>query len=304
MNRRKIKPVILLGCLAVYILSGLYTVASDEMGVVTSFGKVIDDRIPPGIHYRFPWPITRLKTPQVTAIKRMSIGFKLAEKAVGTEPSRAESERLSGDANVISVAMMVQYTIRDPADYLYRTEGADFLVRKAGEALLCQKIGQIPVDDLLTVSKAEVEQYLRKELQVFSDRIKAGLQIRSCNLQKIEPPLEVIESFNDVSRAKANREKTINDAYSYQSELLPKARANAQQLVQNAQAQAAAKVSQAQGEVARFEKLLIEYSKNPAILRQRLYWDTLEPILAKARKLIIEDGKGDGTKLRIVTTPK
>ena len=145
----------------VYILFGIYTVGSDEMGVVTMFGKVIQDRVPPGIHYTLPWPFTRVQTPRVTVIKRMSIGFKLAEQLQGIKPSREERERLSGDANVIDMSMMVQYTVRDPADYIYKTEGPDFLLRKAGEALLCEKVGRIPVDNLLTVSKAEVEGYLR-----------------------------------------------------------------------------------------------------------------------------------------------
>lgn len=287
----------------IYLGFGFYTVGSDEMGVLTMFGKVITDRVPSGIHYHLPWPFTRVQTPKTSVIKRMSIGFKLAEQVQGIQPSREERERLSGDANVINVSMMVQYTVGDPANYLYKTESPDFLVRKAGEALLCEKVGSIPVDELLTVSKAEVEQYLRSKLQTFSDSISAGLLIKSCSLQKVEPPSEVIESFNEVSRAKANREKIINEARTYRSELLPKARAQAQQIEQEAEARAAERVQQAKGDVKRFYKLLAEYRKDPEVLRERLFWDTVQNILVNARKIIIEDTKNSkGTTLRIVTT--
>ncbi|MBU1881875.1 FtsH protease activity modulator HflK, partial [bacterium] len=256
--------------LGIYLLFGFYTIASDQMGVVTMFGKVINDRVSPGIHYRLPWPFTSVQKPQVTAIRRMSIGFKLAEQMQGMRPSREERERLSGDWNVITVSLMVQYTVRDPAQYLFKTEGPDFLLRKVGEALICEKVGRFPVDEMLTVGKFEVEQYVRSGLQAFVDQVDAGILIRSCNLQKVEPPAEVIESFNEVSRAKANREKVINEAHAYQSELLPRARAEAQQIKQLAEAQARERIRQAAGEVERFEKLLTEYRRNPEVLKQRL----------------------------------
>ncbi len=288
--------------LLIYLAFGFYTVGSDEMGVVISFGKVVADRVPPGIHYHLPWPFATVRTPKATVIKRMSIGFKLAEQLQGIPPSREERERLTGDANIINVAMMVQYTVRDPADYLFNAEGADFLLRKAGEGLLCRKIGSIPVDDLLTVGKAEVEQYLRRGLQAFMDSLGVGILVKSCNLQKVEPPAEVIESFNEVSRAKANREKTINEARTYRSELLPQARAQAQQIIQQAQARAAQRVQKAKGELKRFEKLLAQYRRDPQVLKERLFWDTVQKILTGARKIIIEDeGQGKGTTVRIVT---
>lgn len=203
--------------------------------------------------------------------------------------------------NVISVAMMVQYTVQDPAKYLYETESPDFLIRKAGEAFLCQKVGTLRVDDLLTVSKAEVELFVRQRLQVFLDSIGTGLLVQSCNLQKIEPPSEVIEAFNEVSRAKANREKIINEAQTYAAELIPRTRGEAQKTVLAAQSQAAARLGQAQGDMARFEKLLVEYHHDSTILRQRLFWDSVQEILGKARKLIVDEGKkGAGTTLRIV----
>jgi membrane protease subunit HflK len=290
--------------LMLYLLSGIYSVGSDEMGVVTMFGHVLADRVPPGIHYSAPWPFTRIYKPKTTAIRRMSIGFKLMDQIQGIKPSRDESERLSGDSNVLTISLMVQYTVRDPADYLFKTEAPDFLVRKAGEALLCAMVGKLGVDDLLTVSKAEVEQNVRGGLQAFSDSVGAGLRIQSCSLQKVEPPQEVIESFNDVARAKANREKTINEARTYHSELIPRARAQAQQIIQTAEAAAAARLGQAEGDVARFEKILLEYRRNPEILRQRLFWETVQVILVGAQKYIIEegDGKNQGTTLRVVTT--
>jgi len=286
--------------IVLYLLSGVYVVGSDEMGVVVMFGQVIENRVPPGIHYRLPWPITSVQTPQVAAIRRMSIGFEMFKHLQDIPPSREESERLTGDMNVVFVALMVQYTIQDPARYLYETEAPDFLIRKAGEAFLCQKVGTIRVDDLLTVSKSEVELCVRQKLQAFLDSIAAGLLIRSCNLQKIEPPTEIIEAFNDVARAKANREKIINEAQTYSSELLPRTRGEAQKTVQDAQARSAARISRAQGDVDRFDKLLAEYNRNPSILSQRLFWDTVQEILTKVRKVIVEDKKGQETNLRIV----
>ncbi len=154
---------------------------------------------------------------------------------------------------------------------------------------------------MLTVSKAEVERSVRQNLQAFLDSIGTGLLVQSCNLQKIEPPAEVIEAFNDVARAKSNREKTINDAQTYASELIPRTRGEAQKNLLAAQSQSAARLGQAQGDVIRFDKLLTEYHRDPAVLSQRLFWDSVQQILSKARKLIIEEGKkGEGTTLRIV----
>lgn len=290
--------------IALYLLTGFYTIGSDEMGVVTLFGYVIKDRVAPGIHYSAPWPIAKIYKPKTSAIRRMSIGFKLMDQIQGIKPSRDESERLSGDSNVLTVSMMVQYTVRDPADYLFKTEAPDFLVRKAGEAILCAKVGKLGVDDLLTVAKAEVEQEVRRRLQAFLDSANAGLSIRSCNLQKVEPPQEVIDSFNDVTRAKANREKILNEAQTYHSELIPRARAQAQQIIQMAEARAAARMGQAKGDAARFGKILSEYRRSPDILRHRLYWEMAQDVLSRAQKYIIEEGdeKGPGTKLRIVTS--
>jgi len=298
MSAGKFTSGVLAFTVALYLLSGLYTVRSDEMGVVLSFGRVIADRVTPGIHYHLPWPLAKAAKVKVTAIRRMSIGFEFAKQVQNIPASREESERLTGDMNVISAAAMVQYTIEDPAKYLFSAESPDFLVRKAGEAFLCRKIGTIAVDDLLTVSKAEVELSLRQSLQAFSDSLETGLLIRSCNLQRIEPPPEVIEAFNEVSRAKANRERTISEAQTYAAELIPRSRGEAQKQVQTAQARGVAQVSRAQGEVARFDKLLVEYERDPAVLKQRLFWDTVQEILSKARKVIIEQDKGN--TLRIV----
>ncbi len=273
------------------------------MGVLSMFGKVIKDRIPSGIHYRLPWPITTIEKPKVTAIKRMSIGFKLAEQLQGIKSSREERERLTGDANVINLSMMVQYTVRDPAIYLYNAETPDFLLRKAGEAFLCEKVGRIPVDELLTVAKAEIEQHIRSSLQVFCNNFNTGLQITSCNLQTVEPPAEVIEAFNEVSRARADKEKIINEAHSYRSELLPAARGRAQEITQTAEAQAAGRISRAEGETDRFNKLLVEYQRNPQVLRQRLFWDCVQVILTDARKIIIEDKVNRETSVRIIVPP-
>jgi membrane protease subunit HflK len=300
MNRSRIISAAIGLLLLIYLLSGLYVVSSDELGVVVSFGKVVANRVPSGMHYHVPWPFAGAKTPQVTAIRRMSIGFQILKDAQGLPPEREESERLTGDMNVISATLMVQYTIHDPAQYLFHAEDPDFLIRKAGEAALCQKIGISRVDDLLTVSKSEVELFVRRNLQDFLDSARAGLLIRSCNLQKIEPPPEVIEAFNEVARAKSNREKVINEARTYGSELIPRARGEAQRLTQEAHSNAAAQLGRAQGDVARFDKLLTEYRRSPEILRRRLFWDTVQQILSKARKVIIEDDKKGGTKLRIV----
>lgn len=298
---KRLRNILIGIAVILYISTGFYTIGSGEMGVVTFFGRVVEDKVAPGIHYNLPWLFVKVYKPSVGIVKRMSIGFKLMDQVQDIPPSRDESERLSGDSNVITVSMMVQYTVRDPADYLFATEGADFLLRKAGEAFLCEKVGNISVDELLTVGKLQVEQYIRQGLQAFSDSIGAGFQIRSCNLQKVEPPQEVIESFNEVSRAKADREKIINEAHSYHSDILPKARAQSQKIFQQAQAESAARISQAEGEVARFEKLYTEYRRDPSVLKQRLYWDTIEDILQKARKIIIEENqKGN---LRIVTSP-
>ncbi|GAG38153.1 unnamed protein product, partial [marine sediment metagenome] len=154
--RRIIKVVILIG-IALYILSGVYVVKPYEMGVVRRFGKVIDDRVGPGLHYRFPFPIDRVDRPNVTGIRSMSIGYKLEDSVLGIRPLPEETQFLSGDENIINIRMLIQYTVKEPGAFLFNFVEPRWMVRREGEAALTRIVGATEVEGVFTTEKHAVQ---------------------------------------------------------------------------------------------------------------------------------------------------
>ncbi len=278
----------LVGGLLAYLGSGFYVVKTDEQGVVRRFGKVVANNIRPGVHYRWPYPFEQVDTPKTTQIKRMSVGFFFTEEGRTTIPNTTQSEMLTGDTNIINVQMMIQYTIKDPAEYLFRVYKPDFLIRKAAESVLTQILGSMSVDEVLTVGKVEIQERTRQETQLLLDKYQTGIRIVAANLQAVEPPAAVIDAFNDVSSAKIDRQRFINEAEGLKNELLPKARGEAQKILAEAEGYRIEKINRARGEAEQFLSILQEYEKAQDITEIRLYLETMEKILPSIQKLIVD----------------
>jgi len=288
--------VCIIGTILVWALSGFYIVQSDEQGVVTRFGKIVKKAVPPGIHYHLPWPMEKVDKPKIRKINRVSIGYmdKKGKEKEGTDS--VIIQRLTGDINIINMRILLQYSIKDAPNYLFKTENPDYLVKVAAEAAITEIVGTLAVDEVLTIGKLKIQNKTQKIVQEFLDSYGCGIQVLTANLQEIHPPKDVIKSFKDVINAHADMDKFISEAHSSKNIIIPKARGEAVSLIKSAEAYRENKINRATGDSSRFLAVLEAYQKAPRVNRDRLYLETMEKIGPKMRKYIISPGLNKSLK--------
>ena len=284
--------------LVLWLLSGIYIVRPGEQGVVRRFGKVV--RITePGPHYRLPSPIEKVDKPKIQQVRRIEIGVETISPG---PPARyrfhpEESMMLTGDEQIIDAQIIVQYKIKDAADFLFNVrnlEGPQGTIKDAAEVSLRQVVGERPIDDVLIKEKLQVEIDIRALIQEIVDKYESGIRIIEVKLQTVQPPKEVAASFNDVVSAKEDKDKLIQEAEGYKEDIIPKARGEARSIVLAAEAYKEEKIKRAQGDVAKFLAVLIEYEKAKDVTRKRLYLETMEKVLPGIKKFIIDSETSEG----------
>lgn len=285
--RRFTPSRVLVGLLALYLASGIYGVPPDRQAVVTRFGRVADAHVLPGIHYHWPYPVERIARLKVRETKRAIVGGEAADETLGRTPP-FEMQFVTGDQNVIQMRAVAQYNISSPPDFLFRTENVENVVRDAVETELARETAHRGVDALLTTEKIQVQEAVRAHAQALLDGYRAGIELTSVNIEAIQPPAEVADAFRDVSGARADAERIVNEAQGYANDELPKARGVAQQLIEGAEAYRVRKVNESRGDAERFRKLADEYHKAREVTSERLYVEAMEEILPKVKKLIAE----------------
>lgn len=297
--RRAIGVGIVVLAVAAWLASGVYVVQQDERGVVRQFGRVVEADVEPGMHYAWPWPIGRVDHPRVSEVRRVGVGFRLSDGRI-IEP---QSEVLTGDENILVVTMIVQYRLSAPARYLFATEDADALVPQAVRAVLLATIGRMRVDDVLTIAKGPLQSKVQLAAQALLDRYDTGVHLLSTDLQIVDPPADVIESFKDVASAKKDREKFIDQAAGYRNTVLPKARGLARSAIEQAEGYRVSRVNRAMGDAERFRLRFEEYRRAPAITRTRLLLEALERILPRIRAYVLDTSDGGSLRVRIIEQP-
>lgn len=284
--------------LVIWLLTGIYIVGPDEQGVVRRFGKVVGVT-EPGPHYHLPRPIEKVDRPKIQQARRIEIGFETISPG---PPARykfhtEESLMLTGDEQIIDAQIIVQYKIKDAADYLFNVrnlEGSQGTIKDAAEVALRQVVGKRPIDDVLIGEKLQVEIDILELLQRIMDGYESGIRITEVKLQTVQPPKEVAPAFSEVVSAKEDKDKLIQEAEGYKEDILPKARGEARSLELAAEAYMEEKIKRAEGDVAKFSAVLAEYEKAKDITRKRLYLETMEQVLPNIRKFIIESDTSDG----------
>jgi len=288
--------------LALWLLSGIYTVDPDEKGVVLRFKK-LHDVVEPGLHYHLPPPIEVVIVKSVTKVYRDEVGFRTIDPG---PPARyrdipKEALMLTGDENIIDVEMVVQYRIKSVVDALFNVEGLGAfeernqgLVHDASEAALRQVIGRHKIEEALTEGKLLIQTEIEAKLQEQFERYQCGLVVETVQLQTVSAPSQVDAAFKDVASAKEDRERLINEARGYQNDIIPKARGEAEKALKGAEAYKVERVRRAQGDADRFASVYKEYQKAPDVTETRLYLETMEKILPGLQKYIIENDKGGG----------
>jgi modulator of FtsH protease HflK len=283
---------------ALWLLSGVYIVSADRQAVVTRFGRVIEPRVFPGIHISLPWPIDRVTRLKVRQLQRLVVGGELADGVLGrTQP--LASQFLTGDQNIITLRAVVQYSVDQPADYLFHTQDVAKSVAAAVETELARRIGRRTVDAVLTTDKIAIQEETRAAAQNLIDAYSAGLRIASINIESMTPPPEAAEAFRDVASARADAARIYNEALGYANDEIPKGRGEAQQMIESAAGYKETKIDEATGDASRFNLVADEYARASAVNGRRLYLETLEHVLPKIKKLIVDkSGNFDLTIIR------
>jgi len=280
-----------------WLFTGVYTVGPDEVGVVQRFGKY-DRTVQSGLNYHMPFPIETVKTPKVTEVKRIEVGFRTVGKNQYRTVER-ESLMLTGDENIVDAELIVQYKIKEPLNYLFNYVGPELTMREAAEASLRSVVGRHNIDEALTSGKLMIQEETKELLQSILDKYETGAQVVAVQLQDVSPPKQVIDAFKDVASAKEDKNRMINEAEGYRNDVIPKARGEAQAMIREAEGFRESRIARAEGDVAKFKAILKEYSKAKDVTRERLYLEAMEEILPGLEKYIVPNGE-DGNLLNLL----
>ncbi len=285
MPRRGIGTIIFIVLVALLAFNSFFIVGPREQGVVMRFGDVAGT-YGPGPHAKIPFVDSVLK-PEVEKVHRLQIGFRTDPRGRHQMLPR-EALMLTGDENIVSVEFIVQYRINDAKMFLFNVASISQTIQKTAEASMREVIGKTRIDEVLTTGKAKIQQDTQAILQRILDDYDTGVSIQAVQLQDVDPPEAVAAAFKDVASAKEDREKLINQAQSYQNDIIPKAKGEAAQMVNQAQGYAQARIARAEGEANRFIKTLKEYNQAKDVISKRIYIETMEEIMPGMNKIIID----------------
>jgi membrane protease subunit HflK len=297
--------LIVLVALVLWGFSGFFRVDPDELGVVLRFGKYVRDA-QPGLNFHLPYPIESALTPKVTRVNRVDIGLRAVEAPRGGTSNvkiPEESLMLTGDENIVDVDFSVFWLIKldGVGDYLFNIQQPEGTVKAVAESAMREVVGRSESQPILTGARQTVEVAVQELMQRTLDQYGAGVQITQVQLQKVDPPAQVLDSFRDVQAARSDAERAQNEAQTYANRVVPESRGRAAQVTQAAEAYREQTVAEATGQSARFLKIYDEFKKAPDVTRQRMYLETMERVLGGADKIIIDSGTpGSGPQNSVV----
>ncbi len=278
-----------------YALSGFYIIGPGEKGVVLLFGK-LNSVTEPGLRYRLPRPFMSHIVVDTSSVRQAEIGYReRSERSRIAVPS--ESLMLTGDENIVEVQLFVQYIVQDPVKFLFGADQPEMALRASAEIALRGVVGENTIDYTMTKGRDEIQKKVEIYLQKLMDNYDTGLLVTQARLLVVDPPAQVKEAFHDVVRAWEDRERVMTEAQGYREDVVPKARGEAQKKIREAEAYQAQRVFRAQGEAQRFSALFQEYSKAPAITKERLYLESVERFLPAPKKIIMESGNSKALPL-------
>ena len=270
--------LILLALGVIWGLNSFYRVQPDEAGVVLRFGEYARTT-GPGLNFAV-WPIETVEKVPVGRENQLSFGN-----------TDEESLMLAGDQNIVDIKFTVLWRIRDPEDFLFDVNTPELLTRLVAESAMREVVGRTPAEEIRTRGRLKVQEEVKALTQATLDRYKAGIQITSVQLEKADPPAQVIDAFEEVQRAEQNLNKFIREAERYRNRVLGEARGRSAQIIEQAKAYKAKVVAEAKGEAERFTQVLQQYRKAPDVTRKRLYIETMEKVLGKSGKIVLDTEK-------------
>lgn len=286
-----------LGLFGVYLLTGIYIVNPGEQAVVRRFGAVVPQTISEGLHYRFPFPIDQVQKVNVAEVRRADVGLNLPEH-LHTEDTPQVLQLLTGDENIITSGAIVHYKVKDAAKFLYNVNNNnEQLVRFSVESAFVKLISNMAVDNILSTEKVQAQISILQEAQQILDNYNSGIQITAFNIQTIVPPDPVAAAFRDVTAAREDKEKEINQAGGYYNSLIPEARGKAAAMLAQADAYKIEQINQATGDAEKFLSILEEYRNNSQIYTEdttkyRMLLETFDKILPMVKMYVVDSSNG------------
>jgi membrane protease subunit HflK len=281
---------------AVWLMSGIYVVDPDEQGVVLRFGAFVG-RTTPGINYHLPWPVETVETPKVTRENQLNIGYRLGNSE-GARDVPEESLMLTGDENIVDINFTVFWVIKDASAFLFNVQSPDTqldgTIKAVAESAMREVVGKNQIEPILTANREPIQDEVRILMQRILDAYGAGVTVTRVQMQKADPPAQVIEAYRDVQAARTDQDRMRNEAEAYANKVVPEARGQAARIVQQAEGYKQQVTAEAQGEAARFTSIYDEYKKAPDVTRRRIYLDTMRDVFADMNKVIVDSKGGSG----------
>lgn len=282
-------PVVL-AIFAIY--SSFYTIDPGEVGVIQRFGK-LSSYSDPGLHLKIP-VVDKLTVVDVEKVRRIEIGFRSDRSRISVVQ---ESLMITKDENIVDAQAIIQWKIKDPGNYLFKVWNVESTIKSTAEVALRSSMGVTNIDDALTTGRDLIQSNTRAFLQKLLDSYSSGVAITDVKLQIVDPPEEVKDAFNEVVRAKEDKEKLINNAKGYFEDVIPKARGEAEKMIRQSEAYREQRISKAQGDVARFNQIYSEYRKDKETTKTRIYLEKMESILQRPKKVIGTDSASGSLNL-------
>ncbi len=295
------KGFAILGLAAVLLwgFSGIFQVGPDELGVVLRFGKDVRE-VQPGLNYHLPYPIETVLTPKALRVNKIDIGMRVVDdirRGSATRDVPEESLMLTGDENIVDVDFSVLWKVKPTGvgDYLFNIQNPEGTVKAVAESAMREVVGRSEIQPILTGARQTIETAVQDLMQKTLDTYGAGIFVQQVQMQKVDPPTQVIDSNRDVQAARADLERAVNEGQTYANRVVPEARGRVAQITQAAEAYRQQTVAEATGQTSRFLKIYEQYQKAPDVTRQRMYLETMERVLGGADKIIMDSGGRDGT---------
>lgn len=274
--------------LIVWAASGFYIIDEGQRGVVLRFGKHVDTT-QAGLRWHMPYPIEKVEAVNVSQVRTVEIGYRNNVRSKVLK----ESLMLTDDENIIDIQFAVQYILNSPESFLFNNRDPDNAVLQVAETAIREVIGKNKMDFVLYEGREEVTTRTTQIMQTILDRYQIGITVSRVTMQNAQPPEQVQAAFDDAVKAGQDRERQRNEGQAYANDVIPRARGAAARLLEEANGYQQRVISSAEGDVSRFEQILVEYSKAPGVTRDRLYLDMMQQVLSNTTKILIDQKEGN-----------
>ncbi len=277
----------------ILLFTSFYTVDADEVGIIQRFGKYIAPPRQPGLHFKIPFGVDTVKKPKIQNVFKQEFGFRTIKAGIQTQYSQRDfsdvSLMLTGDLNSAEVEWIVQYKIKDPEKYLFNVRNVTETLRDVSESVMRLIVGDHSVDEVIVLSRQDIEVESQKQIQKLLDEFETGIDIVTVKLQDVNPPKQVQPAFNEVNEARQEKERILNEALEAYNKVIPQAKGQAEQTIRQAEGYATDRVNRAKGDANKFVAVWKEYTRAKDVTRRRLYLETMLRVLPKIDNIYVVD---------------